>query len=271
MKQVLILCMFLFIGESMALAEFTSFPPLPSIGTTNSIQNNTMANYSNPFVNSNNFNLNAVNKIEQTLFGHIYIKQNISLRLSRIEKSLFNSTYPDASITERLDNIISNFNQLNKYPNISKNSLSKIEAKVFSQCFPQNNIDRRIERLEQQIFGAVQSGDLNSRYNNVLAASKNYNTNAVDQYYKSPMVSTGWKGMLGGLKNSMLSGNMTGFTPPINQYGNNYGYNDPYTSLGPDSGSGIYRGYRANNGFGGYSYHDNFSNYGSGTGVTILD
>lgn len=269
MRRALILCLFLFISETSAFSAVSFFSPLQPIGGINPIQNNNLTSAVNPFVNSGNFDFTAVNKIELTLFGQIFARQSISSRLARIEKSMFNTTYPDASTTQRIDNIISNFNQLNKYPNISKNSLSKIEAKVFNQCYPQNSIERRIERLEQQIFGAVQGGDINARYNAILAASNNCNPNP-NSYYQNPIVSTGWKGLLGGMTNSLLGGSMTGFTPPINAYGNNYG-NDPYGNMGPNSGTGIYRGYRSSNGFGGYSVHDNFNNYGSGSGVTILD
>lgn len=269
MKRALILCLFLFANQLCAKCAVAFFPPLQPIGANLIPNYNNITSSADPFINPVGANYSAIKRIEHSLFGRSFEGQDISLRLSRIEKTLFTTTYPNSSNAQRIDNIISNFNQINKYPNISKNVLSKMEAKVFNQNFQQNSPELRIERLEQRIFGAVQSGDINSRYDALIAASKNYNTNPVNNYYSNPLATGGWKGILGSLGNAMLGGNMTGFTPPINPYYNNYGYNDPYSN--PGQGYGIYRGNRTNNGIGGYSYNDNFTNYGSGTGVTILD
>lgn len=271
MKRALILCLFLFASQIRGECGVTFFPPLQPIGV------NQIPNYSNitstadTFSNPYNANYSAIGRIERALFGRSYEGQNISFRLSRIEKTLFTTTYPNSSNAQRIDNIISNFNQINKYPNISRNALSRMETKIFNQSFPQNSSERRIERLEQRIFGAMQSGDIDSRYNALIAASQNYSVNPMGNYYPNPIGTNGWKGILGSLGNAMLGGNMTGFTPSINPYyNNNYGYNDPYLNSG-QGGYGIYKGNRVNNGLGGYSYQDNFTNYGSGTGVTILD
>lgn len=274
MKRALILCLFLFISESSGKCAVTFFPPLQPIGGANPVQNfSNITSTADPFLNPNKINYPDISRIENSLYGRSFENQNISSRLSRIEKSLFNKTYSNSSNIQRIDNIISNFNQLNKYPNISKNVLSKIEAKVLHQSFPENSIELRIERLEQRIFGAVQSGDIDSRYEALMTAARNYNPNPINTaYYPNPITAGGWKSILNNLGNSMLGGNMTGFTPPINPY-DNYGNNPAYNSnagLNPGT-SGMYRGSRTNNGFGGYSYHDDFTNYGSGTGVTILD
>lgn len=276
MKRALILCLFLFISETCADCAVTFFPPLQPIGAGNPIQNyNNITSNADPFVNPAGMNYQDINRIEHSLFGRTFENQNISSRLSRIERSLFTTTYPNSSNAQRIDNIISNFNQLNRYPNISRNALTKIEAKVLNQSFPQNSTERRIERLEQKIFGAVQSGDIDSRYEALLTAAKNYNANPVNPYYPTPVATNGWKGILGNLGNSLMGGSMTGFTPPIdpyNNFGNNTGTN-PYAGLGGlgGGGSGIYRDYGTNNGLGGYSHHSSYSGYGSGTGVTILD
>lgn len=275
MKRALILCLFflfLIFSETCGNCAITFFPPLQPIGGVNPIQNySNITSTADPFADPSGMNYPDISRIESSLFGHSFDGQNISSRLSRIERTLFTTTYPNSSNAQRIDNIISNFNQINRYPNISRNVLSRIEAKVFNQSFPQNSAERRIERIEQRLFGAVQSGDIDSRYNSILAAAKNYNANPVNTYYpNSVATSGGWKGILNSFGNAMLGGTMTGFTPPIDPYGNNYGYNNsPYSGLG--GGSGIYRGNRRNNGWGGYSYQDNYSGYGSGTGVTILN
>lgn len=270
MKRIFVLCLFLVFNTTCAIAAVNLFPPLKQINDSNTIQdiNSNITSAPDPFAGNDDLNYSALNRIEQAFFGRTFGGQNITSRLSRIEKNMFNTTYPSAPANQRIDNIISNFNQINKYPNISKNGLSKLENKIFNQDFPQNSAERRIERLEQQVFGAAQSGNLTTRYENLVVAAKYYNTNPNDDYNPNSVASAGRKGVFNNMGNSMLGGNMTGFTPPINPSYNN-GYNNSLSSFNP--GNGIYRGYRANNGFGGYSYQDNFDNYGTGTGVKILD
>lgn len=275
MKRVLFILCFLVVVNESRVDSAPFLQPIQPIGTAAPVENygNSIARAADPFVTPNNFNLTAVNRIEQSLFGRSFANQNVASRLSRIEKSMFNATYPTAPATQRLDNIISNFNQLNKYPNISRNTLSKIESKVFSQTFPQNNTERRIERLEEQVFGAVQSGDMVARYKNLIAASKSFNAdNVINSYFPAPARGPKLRNILGNFGN--LGGNMTGCTPPIDPY-SDYGYNNqvnsPFAAFGPGGGSGIYRGYGNNNGPFGYSYGESFNNYGSGAGVHILD
>lgn len=280
-RALLILVLLLSAGELSAnCAPF--FPPFQPIGHNSasvSDYTNNITNAADPTVMPSNFNVAVVNRIEQSLFGRSFGNQNVASRLSRIEKSLFNTTYPSAPVTQRLDNVISNFNQLNKYPNISRNNLSKMEAKVFGQSFPQNSTDRRIERLEQQMFGAVQGGEMIARYKNLLTASKNFNAdNIISSYYPAPLGAPRLRNVLGNFNN--MGGNMTGCTPPIDpncDYDNdfasngNMGGNAPFASFGGGGGSGIYRGYGTSNGPFGYSSGESFNNYGSGAGVHILD
>lgn len=293
MKRALILCLILAFSKGVGNCATTYFPPLQPINNDGSIQNYTsnITSLSDPFARPiSTPSYQNLNNIEQRLFGRMFLNQPILGRLARIEKALFSTTYPSANEEQRIENIISNFNQINKYPNISGNILSKLETQILNQSYPEASPERRIERLEQQMFGATQSGDLDARYAALRAAAKNYNTNT---YYNNPLASNriaqgGWKGILGALGNSMIGGNlmgdpwggtMTGFTPPINQlnqinpynaycnpynqnFNNNYNaYNNPL-----NNGSGVYRGVRTNHG-----YSDSCQNYGSSTGVTILD
>lgn len=271
MKHALFLCLLLAIGTLPGRCTTTYFPPLQPIDTANPIQdyNSNITSLPDPFVSPNNINYPDINRIEQTLYGQTFQNQNISIRLTRIEKSLFSTTYPNSSSAQRIDNIISNFNQINKYPNISKNELTRLESRILNQTFAQNNPERRIERLEQQIFGAVQSGDYSSRYEALKMAAKTYNKNNI--YSPNNFPQTGWKGIAANLGNSFAGGTMTGFTPPITPYynTNQNAYNNRITPFA--SGYGMYKGYGVNRGLNGFSYGDSFSNYGSGAGVTILD
>ncbi|MEI8129349.1 MAG: hypothetical protein WCG95_06995 [bacterium] len=270
MRQILTLCFFLLLSKASAECASIIFPPLQPIGEGSGIQNysSNIAGATNPFITPAGTNYSDISQIEQTLFGRIYENQTISARLSRIERSLFTTTYPNSTNSQRIDNIILNFNQLNKYPNISKNVLSGIESQILNQDYPQNSPERRIERLEQQLFGATQSGEIDTRYKALMAASKGYKKN--NQNYSDLMMpQAGWKNIAGVIGNSLLGGTMTGFTPPINPYYDNYNnnynnYNNRYNSY--PSGYGAYQGYRSNHG-----YSDNFKNYSNGTGVTILD
>jgi len=268
MKRALILMLFLFLSTISTKAATTLFPPLQPIGgnafAPQSGSYNNVTNLPNPFTVQPNLKYPDVTKIEQTLFGNTYTKQDITIRLSRIERSMFSATYPGASVDQRVQNIIMNFNQINQNPNISQNVLSRIEAKVLNQKFPQNSAQRRIERLEEQVFGAVQSGDLDTRYQNLLTASKKFNNLAQN----SIVPSTGWRGIVQNLGNSFVGGGyVTGVTPPINPYYGNYSPSTYGYSANPfGNGSGIYRGIRTNTGM-----YDGFQDFGSGAGVNILD
>lgn len=279
MKRALILALFLILSKSTGYCTSQMFPPLQPLGTA-PIQDytNNITSLPDPFVQTkslNTANSATLNQVEQTLFGRSYQNQNATLRLSRIEKNLFSTTYPNATNEQRIDNIISNFNQMNKYPNISTNSLSRLESKVLKQTFPNYSTQRRIERLEEEMLGTIQSGDLTSRYERLMLAAKNYNKNQYAQNILIPQQS-GWKGLASTIGDSFWGGTMTGFTPPINPVsgGYNYGgynngyqnsYSSPFSSA-YTPGSGMYRGVRTNHG-----YSDSFTDYGSSTGVTILD
>lgn len=307
MKRALILCLFLFMAEGAGNGATNFLPPLQPMNATKDMGNYTnsvtqlpdqFANKPTPSITSGpdvNAGYPKITQIETSLYGKTFENLDIIQRVSRIEQTLFNKTYPRSSLIQRVDNIMSNYNQLNKYPNISKNVLSKMEARVFSRTYVKENPQRRIERLEQQLFGAVQSGDINARYDSLKTAVGNYNPNNVE-YYPGAAPTTGWNGLTANFGNSMMSnstmanpmlggprmgssrigrsllgtlgGTMTGFTPPITPYyndlgGNNNGYN-AYPN--PANNSGIYRGYRSNHG-----YSDSYQDYGTGTGVTILD
>lgn len=229
MKRALILCLFLFMAEVPVFCDPTVFPPLRPMSDANGINNYTSNNITSvpdQFTTPVNTNYTDITKIEQTLFGQTYENQNISIRLSRIEKNLFSKTYQNSNPTQRIDNIISNYKQINTYPNISKNVLSKIERQVFNQSFDKSNPKLRIERLESQLLGAVQSGDLDARYETIKLAAKAYNKNKGD--FSDMDTNTGWKGLSSTFGNSMFGGGtMTGFTPPISPvysgYNNGYG------------------------------------------------
>jgi hypothetical protein len=284
------------------------FPPLQPLNTPNSNATDAIKDFGSnvttnpdPFANNPNTSYPAINKIEKSLYGRVYTSEDISTRLSRIERTMFTTTYPSTPNGQRIDNIISNFNQINKVPNISSNGLSRMESKIFNQTYTNNSAQNRVERLEQQLFGTVQSGDLEARYRALQVATANIN--------KMNQSQRGLRGFTNSLGNSFWGGgSMTGFTPPLDDfsdfgndmnntttynnnfnsnYGTNYGtnsYNNQNNAYGNNTyprnnalnslmlggsyptGSGIYRGYRTMHGYG-----DSYRNYGTGSSVTILD
>lgn len=264
MKRAIILLLIYIINANLNYSETSYFPPLQPLNT-NSENPFELRNYNQ----INNSDYQKVTQIELSLFGKNFAYQDILIRLSRIEKNIFNRTYPNLTLSQRVDNIIANYNQSIEYPNISKNTLTKIEMKIFGRNFNEESKQNRIERLEQQILGAVQSGDILTRYETLKTLAGNYNSNQYSpNYYSNPLISTqgGWKGVLSSLGGMLLgnNGTITGFTPGLDPYYTNSPYLN-YSSLG-SPGYGYYNGYRSNRG-----YYDRFNNYGSQTGVTILD
>lgn len=152
--------------------------------------------------------------------------------------------------------------------------LGRIEKKVLGQSFEYDLTKNRIERLEQKMFGTVQSGDLSERMTVLKSASKNYMSfNPDTEYelprsyngYRPPIITgstgTSWKrNLLGNLKNQMM-GMPTGFTPAMDPAYMDY-FEAERAMMNGDNGA-IYR----NNHGWGYSN----TQRGAGTGVRILD
>ena len=290
MKRTLILfCAFL-VSELSAGCATTIFPPLQPRENSVKTYNNSMSELRKPVMDSLKVKYSNIERIEQILFDKIYSKQSLSRRLSRIEKKMFSRTYNEATDSQRIDNIISNFNQINKYPDISMNILSKMESHVLKQKYEQDNPLRRVERLEEEVFGAVQSGDLNSRYKALDMVYRRYKKNNNNQfafeeddfgftnaYSGSGPTKRNWLN-LGGLMNSN-SGYMTGFTPPIKTYNNNSRYNryNRHNSHRYHSHRNNHNNYNRRYPYGSrynqpqYGYYSGLSNFMTGMGVTILD
>lgn len=144
--------------------------------------------------------------------------------------------------------------------------IGALEKYALNKTFKRESDLQRLQRLEMATFGSIQSGNLDSRYDNVSNAIL---SRPKDNFKTSILRNLG----------NYISGQTTGFTPSImnNQgyYGSNYNSRfSPAYGFSPnpfpstfDSGriveygsSPFNRGYRVNN-FG----------TGSSTGVTILD
>lgn len=184
---------------------------------------------------------------EQYVFGRTYEKQCIGIRLNKLEKELFRTTYPRKSESDRIKLILANYGKYN--PEIA--GLDKLEKKVFARTFENDTTENRITRLEEQVIGTIQDGDLNSRYNKLAEIMPRYNrTKYINPVPYCAIPNTFSKqGLLRAFSNFFIpntySGYPTGWTPQIvspyvpsyappysRGFANNRGWND----------AGIYRG-----------------------------
>ena len=74
-----------------------------------------------------------------------------------------------------MDNITKNMDSGVMY-NISNNDLVKLERKVLGRTYEFDDTESRITRMEKEMLGAMQSGNLKSRLETIKTASKHYNS-----------------------------------------------------------------------------------------------
>ena len=167
----------------------------------------------------------------------------------------YNSAFFNSNNTLRYSN-----NRPNRYyknVNIpsSFSDINALEKYTLNRNFSRESDLERLQRLEMQAFGAVQNGDINTRYDNV----RNAILSRPKQNYKTTF--------LGNLAN-YFSGQMTGYTPNFDSDPffsdssfTRTSYPTTYGNQNIDSYSNPWgKGYRVNN-------------YGTGStsGVRILD
>ena len=121
--------------------------------------------------------------------------------------------------------------------------INDLEKYAMNKNFTRDSDRIRLERLETLAFGAVQEGDIYTRYDNV----RNAILSRPKQNYKTSL-----------LKNisDYFGGQMTGFTPPMSQA--SY-FNNP-NAFGKSYSTGYSNP---------WGHKCNTSNYGSGSGTSI--
>ena len=165
--------------------------------------------------------------------------------------------------------------------------LKSMENRVFSQTFENETPQSRIERLEQKVFGALQSGSLDDRYSLLQNAIKNYkaynpdnlnsytprrtyssngyNTYSNNYGYRPPIFTGstggGWKSMLLGNFRNQFTGMPTGFTPAMDP-----AYIDYFEAERAFMHNNESNGVRTR-----YGYRNSNTSTSGRTGVTILD
>lgn len=135
--------------------------------------------------------------------------------------------------------------------NSNFSDISALEKYLFNKSYGRDNFLTRLQRLEAQTFGAIQHGDVNTRYERVKSAvlsrpKMNYKTS-----------------LLRGIKD-YFSGQITGYTPSLDTMtADSYFDTDSYpyeTSSVTELIGPFRRGYRVNN-----------NGSASSFGVKILD
>ena len=157
----------------------------------------------------------------------------------------YNNAYPRRRI----------FNNNRYYTMSSLSDLGALEKYTLNRNYSRESDLQRLERLEMQAFGAIQSGDINSRYDNVRSAI----LSRPKQNYKTSF----WQNV-----GNFFGGQLTGFTPSLDNdpfFSNSSFASTPYPTTYGNSNitqfSGPFgSGYRLNN-----------YGTGSGCGVKILD
>lgn len=161
----------------------------------------------------------------------------------------------------------------------SEDEVSFLEMKKYGQTYNNQSLADRLFRLETDILGMRQSGDLDSRINTLNNIFSNPAPNAivppsVDIY------SSRRKGLLGRFLDDFSSGYVTGFIPPINTGYYSDDYHNNYCPYGNNQVHSTYhyRGYhphhrhlhsRPYNPYGDYNYRPTYFNRNVSTGSAI--
>lgn len=280
-KKLLVSISLMLLNSSITTYAYqvTTITPLqPPIGNGNSYPN---------YQNYQNDSYPKITQIEGVIFNRTFVNDDIYNRLNRIETKMFKRTNPNMDLAQRVDIITQSINPASM-SNIPLDSLAKIEYKLFNRSYVNDDVETRVIRLEKEMLGAMQQGELEERYAVIASAAKHYNAFPVDNYngnnqqyqkFQQPYIASnntgGGGGILHNVLSSLIGGTLTGFTPPItDSYG---GYcsspymNNPYTqnnwsqNLFPGSSAGFNSALQTNTGYSNYS-----KNYGTGSGAHVI-
>jgi len=187
--------------------------------------------------------------------------------------------------------------------NLNSGQLSKVERKVFGRTYVGDDATNRLQRLESNVFGAIQRGDERNRLNRLSTATQNYSNkypeyayNNYNRYYnynnpyynrytpyrpyRRPGLREIWRAAKGGA--------LTGYSPSINNSAFNNGYSwsnnfqnpfsqstystysNPYNSSGStynnfNNSNSYYTSAGGNPSIGATQFTDLFSNGASGS------
>lgn len=140
----------------------------------------------------------------------------------------------------------------NPYYEYNRN-LNELERYAFNRNYRRESNLQRLERLESLAFGAIQNGDIASRYRNV----ENAILSRPQNNYK--------RSVIGNIAN-YFAGQATGITPSIGDYASLSGFS---TYSNPNYNNQRYEQY--SNGIFGSGWGLENQSFGNGTRVQILD
>lgn len=133
-------------------------------------------------------------------------------------------------------------------------ALSKLENKVFNRTFTGDYNLSRLQRLEKQVYGAVQTGDAQNRLQRLLVAARSYSPNPYNYYQQNQTASNLQnqynpynayntnnpynpysqyrpfkQSKIRNFLNTFSGGTLTGWSPPVTGYNTQSGYQSPYS------------------------------------------
>ena len=115
----------------------------------------------------------------------------------------------------------------------SDDEISFLEQNQYGQSFESDSLAQRLNRLETDLFGMAQSGDIDSRLDMLFKLSNNSKASAIvtpDYNYYSvsePKKANAFKNFWNNFTEPFSQGVVTGYTPPIN-------YSSSFSSYGND-------------------------------------
>ena len=132
---------------------------------------------------ANNAIDSQISKMEQSIWGFEYTKDDTQKRLSRIENNVFGSINSKANVEERIKKLntalgLETFEESQKQAyeieqaevaGINYPQIDTLEYQMFLTTYEKENIYKRLDRLEKKIFGSAQEGDLASRTDRLKA------------------------------------------------------------------------------------------------------
>ncbi len=149
-----------------------------------------IATYSLP-IRADEILTQQIGNIEYSLWGYEYSKEAEQERIARIEKQLFGeenskltlqermnkinealgieTAQEDAKVTKELEKIEAN--EIASDASITYPVIDRLEKEFLSKQYLHESIYKRLDRLEKKVYGAIQTGDLDSRVTRLTASS----------------------------------------------------------------------------------------------------
>ncbi len=146
-----------------------------------------------------------LSRMESSIWGFTYEKDNVSKRLSRIERNVFGKATQGLSTEKRVKKLSSALGLeteedelklaqeqiLQEEEDVNYPQIDKLEYQMFKQTFEKETIYKRLERLERKIFGTTQEGNLALRTDRLKAYIQKDEIAQSPQYYtKQPYTTT---------------------------------------------------------------------------------